>query len=421
MLQLAESIGIRSLNAPLSRMTLIRDAYRLLVNGGRSYAAFTDREYTLVRSFRGNETILDPMSGYGLLTQYCAQLGLSSYCIEYNLPQYLWQLLTLPAHSKGFLDSIAFLESCRDEWPIAPSHAVASDEWLPDESRPILLSLLEMACRAVEKAFSGATNTESLAMALLLPFAGRLMCCVTGDVATRAKQGGLCVLKDWDVDFALYLTAINERLTSIISAAKCTEHKVVHGDARTAHLPDRYFSAMVTSPPYPNYRDYETMFAAENNLLEWLFQEGYQGFSHLPGTIIGMSLVSKLESSNPKSSTACDFIEVVSALKRTKQAQYDDAVYYLPYLRSYFAGLEEAYENVSTSLAHRFDGYITVVNNTHRGLVIPVAETIIDIWHALGFEANIHSEFESFHVGTKNPRARGIRARHVEYIVRVWR
>ncbi len=406
---------------PIDRLTLIRDVYRLLINGGRSYAAFTNREQLLVESLRERQMILDPMSGYGLLTQYCAKFEISSYCIEYNLPQYLWQLLTLPAHVYGLRNCIAFLRQNKAEWPIPKIPAVVSNDWIPDESRPILLAILNKIRYAIEITFPEAPNIESLAMALLLPFAGRLMCYVTGDVATRAKKGGLCVLKNWEDDFELYLVALDERLLSISNTAKCLEHQVIYSDARNVLLPNKYFTAMVTSPPYPNYRDYETMFAAENSLLEWLYQEGYSKITHLSGTIIGMSLVSRLVMRNPKSSVASDFCEIINKLKRNKQEQYDDDIYYLPYLRNYFADLEEAYGNIATSLANGFEGYITVVNNTHRGLIIPVAETIIDIWQTLGFEASIHDEIESFHVGSKNPRAKGVRGKHVEYIIKVYR
>ena len=108
-------------------------------------------------------------------------------------------------------------------------------------------------------------------------------------------------------------------------------------------------------------------------------------------------------------------------LKRMKQATYDDEVYYFPYLREYFAALESAYANVSKAAASDFLGYIVVVNNTHRGVVVPVAEAIVDIWRELGFSSRIERAEESFHLGTKNPRAKGIRARHTEYVVEVRR
>jgi hypothetical protein len=43
------------------------------------------------------------MAGYGLLTQYCAEIGQWSYCVEFNLPQYFWQVLCHPAHTLEFI------------------------------------------------------------------------------------------------------------------------------------------------------------------------------------------------------------------------------------------------------------------------------------------------------------------------------
>jgi len=96
-------------------------------------------------------------------------------------------------------------------------------------------------------------------------------------------------------------------------------------------------------------------------------------------------------------------------------------VYYLPYLRKYFIAIEKAYENVARFAAKSFVGFIVVVDNTHRGVVIPVGAIVVEIWKELGFQATIHSSKEVFHVGAKNPRAKGIRAKHQEIVVWVWR
>jgi hypothetical protein len=108
-------------------------------------------------------------------------------------------------------------------------------------------------------------------------------------------------------------------------------------------------------------------------------------------------------------------------LKKDKNAAYDDRVYYIPYLSRYFSDLESAYANVSRSLSRSCEAFIVVVNNTFRGEVVPLAEIVMDIWSSLGFSAAIAKVQEGFHVGTMNPRARGIRARHTEYTIRVTR
>jgi hypothetical protein len=87
----------------LPATTLIRDVYRTLIRTGRSYAAFTKKDLSFLEHLRGVDEILDPMAGYGLLTQYCAEIGQRSYCVEFNLPQYFWQVLCHPAHAPEFI------------------------------------------------------------------------------------------------------------------------------------------------------------------------------------------------------------------------------------------------------------------------------------------------------------------------------
>jgi hypothetical protein len=145
---------------------------------------------------------------------------------------------------------------------------------------------------------------------------------------------------------------------------------------------------------------------------------------HLPvfeQGIIGSNFVRGMQSREPQASVTKKFLNSATSIRRTKTAEYDDNVYYLPYLKNYFCGLEDAYTNISRYLDSECEGCIIVVNNTHRGLVIPVSESVQEIWRSLGFSATVLDSRESFHFGTKNPRAKGVRARHTEYVVRIWR
>jgi hypothetical protein len=58
----------------LPATTLIRDVYRALIHTGRSYAAFTEKDIAFLERLRGVDEILDPMAGYGLLMQSCAEI-----------------------------------------------------------------------------------------------------------------------------------------------------------------------------------------------------------------------------------------------------------------------------------------------------------------------------------------------------------
>jgi hypothetical protein len=137
--------------------------------------------------------------------------------------------------------------------------------------------------------------------------------------------------------------------------------------------------------------------------------------------IIGSNFVSERPPRIPTTKSARHFLKAINELKRNETAIRHDKQYYIPYFENYFADLECAYKNIAPALKQKFEGYIIVVNNTHRNLVVPVSDTIIEIWRSLGFNAIILTATESFHVGTKNPRARGLRARHTEYVIKIWR
>ena len=87
----------------------------------------------------------------------------------------------------------------------------------------------------------------------------------------------------------------------------------------------------------------------------------------------------------------------------------------------YFYELENAYRNISKYLSNDFEGYIIAANNTARKKVIPVAESIVEIWRKLNFKVKIDNNIELSHVGGINPKVKGLSSRHVEYTIKVWR
>jgi hypothetical protein len=417
----APSISLLSKNVALTRTTLIREVYRTLINTGRGYAAFTKKERELVEALKVQKEIFDPMSGYGLLTRYCAEVGLKSYCVEFNYPQYLWQLLCHPVHAEGFIRSVDFLLAWRARWPQSNVRAVISENWFPEESQELLLQLFALSRKAVTKGFGSEGNVEQYALAVLLPFSGRLSCSVPGDISTHTKKGGMCVYNGWEIDYELYLKAIRNRLLSINSNSVSKAHSLIYGDARVFRFPKNRFGAMITSPPYPNHRDFISMFSPEHALLAMLGVNGTSSKGIESTHVIGSNFVANREKRIPKAKAARRFLSAIKTVKRDKNAIYDDEVYYIPYFENYFADLEDAYQNVIPSLKERFEGYIVVVNNTHRNLVVPVSDSILEMWKSLGFGAAVHTANELFHIGTKNPRARGLRAKHMEYIIKIWR
>lgn len=405
----------------LGRDTLVREVYRSLLNTGRTYAAFTSEHRQLIERLAGRGEIFDPMSGYGLTTRFSAEAGVRSFGVEFNRPQYLWQILSFPRHVAIYLNAIERILARRNPWPKTSVPASISDDWFPSESRRLLAALLRIVADSLRPTQAASCSTETMALALLLPFSGRFSCSVPGDISTHTKPGGMCVFKGWARDFALYLKSVRQHLEMIAEISACDDHEVHLGDARNVALPRKRFGGMVTSPPYPNRQDFASTFNAENALLDWLAEQGLSDLESPSGHIIGSRFVSQRRQRSPRSPSASAFLKKVSLLKRDEKARYDDETYYLPYFSNYFADLEEAYKNIVPSLRRSFEGFVVVVDNTHRNVIVPVAATVLDIWRSMGFRADIACTNETFHVGTKNPRARGLRARHTEYTVRIWR
>jgi hypothetical protein len=406
---------------PLSRLTLLRKIYRVLLNTGRSYAAFTPKEQKLVEVLSEKGEIFDPMAGYGSITKYCSELGARSYCVEYNLPQFLWQILCHPGHTQTFIASCDGLLSEASRWPRTRVRARASDDWFPEESRRILLALFAQTRQTVRRRVKSERLATQLAAALLLPFVGRLSCSVPGDIVTHVKKGGICVYDGWRDDYRAYLHALLRTLELVKETSLSLRHTLIHGDARTIRLPEKRFGALLTSPPYPNHRDFVSMFAPEHAFLDVLMIPGSVTSRKASVAIIGSNFVADRPSKPPATKAAQRFLRTIASISRNETAIRHDMQYYVPYFEHYFTDLEQAYSNIKGSLARRFEGYVVVVNNTHRNIVVPVSDVVLEIWRGLGFKAAVFDSKEYFHVGTKNPRARGLRARHTEYVIRIWR
>ncbi|HDY76155.1 MAG TPA: hypothetical protein ENH49_06490 [Candidatus Marinimicrobia bacterium] len=372
-----------------------------------------------MKEFSGYDEIFDPMSGFGQLMSFCSRTGISSYGIEYNPPQYFWQRLCHPAHTNDFITMIKEVIGIRQKWPEATTRAVVSNDFFHPESKKLLGSLLEtlsdveLACGFPER------DTPDYALALILPFVARLSCSTIGDNSTHTKQGGICVYNLWQEDFFQYLQIVHHFLLNIQENTKCDRHSIILGDARNFPFPKHRFRAMLTSPPYPNHRDFSSIFSIENTFLQWLEETNQCEKMTDIKSIIGSNFVKGKVRRQPRSKAALSFFAKVGELRKSSRAKYDDEKYYLPYLSHYFVDLEDAYVNVSCALDTPSKSYIVVVNNTHRGLVVPVSDVIMEIWQDLGFQAEIHTQNELFHLGTKNPRAKGVRARHIQYIIRI--
>jgi len=411
----------------LNSATLIHGVYRSLLNTGRTYAAFRPEQLKpLIERFKDHKEIFDPMAGYGCLMTYCSQsvYGKKTFNLECNPPSYYWQVLIHPENIARFIQLSKSMLSKKKKWPRLKLDACASNDWFPESSLHLLGKLWAVCLESTKLIFE---DPSKMTLAFLLPFVGRLGSFVQGNVVTHIKQGGICIYSGWDDDFEKYINALINRLSDNLAKCKQGKHTLVLGDARTYKLGNKKFTAMVTSPPYPNGRDYSKMFAIENAFINWSVSKNYIEDVSLKTRLIGSPIVSESEGyrkktpDDVKSTKAKEFLKFISEFNKTERAINDNRVYYVPYYSDYFYGLEKAFENISQYLNDEFEGYIVVVNNTARKKVIPVAEAVMEMWNNLNFNAEIDGIKELSHVGGINPRVKGLNARHVEYTIKIFR
>ena len=406
-------------------LNLINISYKTLLNNGRNYAAFDhDQLQQCMEIFytNGAKRILDPMSGYGTIRPCANQYGISTYCVEINTPCYLWQHLTMPQNAPKY---ITIIDSVIPKANQLPEESVLWEASRRDWIAPIGKSLLEhiylLLLTESRKLNDMLYDSEKFAIALLLPFSSRLAAMQNGDVQ-HVKRGSTAVYRNYRDDLTSYLNLLKIKLQySTEPATMDISNEIRLGDSKVFQFDGERFNFMLTSPPYPTHIDYAKMFGPENELLNELNQKD---LLHIPKNLddpIGSNVVSGKSAGEIWSPHANDFIEKIFSYRKTKKAQDDNRVYYGPYFRNYFYNLQVAYSNIAKYLASSFTGIIIVRNNTARSYIVPVAESIIDIWKNLGFEAKIVDQREMFHVGSKNPQSKGFKAKHMEYIIKIWR
>lgn len=403
---------------------LINASYRTLLSNGRNYAAFDQEQlkrYLEIFQAHGVQRIFDPMSGYGTLTLHANRLGMATYCVEINTPCYLWQMLTAPKNATNYLSLLDRTVETADQLPEEPVFWEATrNSWIAPTGKRLLREIYLLILLEALKLGQLQPQAEVSAIALLLPFSSRLASVQNGDVK-HVKRGSTAVYRNYREDFLLYLQSLRQTLSDTVEQTAHIHNEIRLGDSKSFDFDGERFSAMLTSPPYPNLVDYAKMFGAENALIDFLNAEG---LLHLPKNLddpIGSNVVSGKGAGEIWSVSANQFIDKIISYKKTAKAADDNRVYYGPYFRNYFYHIQVAYQHISNYLAPQFTGFIIVRNNTARAYVVPVAEAILDTWRKLGFEAEIVEDREMFHVGSKNPHAKGFKAKHMEYVIKIWR
>lgn len=408
-------------------LPFIRPIYRTLLSRRRTYAAFEVTQLeTVLAKLAPTGPILDPMSGYGVLSEVCRSINIPTCCMEVNPPSYLWQIFSEPNNKNGLLLAVQALAEASRRGRTSKEFE-ASDSWFPNESILIIQNIWKKALNHLKNDLT-AHNAEKCVAAILLPFLGRLSSCSEGTINIQVKKGGIVFFKDWQLDFKKYLALISDTIFKNYEISQ-TKNEILLLDALEEYKISKKYSFIITSPPYPNMRDFYTFFFPENYAIESIIDQNIFSTQNSRKNIIGNVKVSTFKKENDvdidklSSSYAKNFLKDLEAWKGPKRAMDDNRSYYIPYYFSYFFQIERAYKNIEKILNKHFDGYIIVVNNTVRKFVIPVAQVVKEIWQGFGCEAVIDDSLttERTHVGSINPRAVGFKARHMEYAIRISR
>jgi hypothetical protein len=399
----------------MAKFDNISHVYKGLLLRNRAFASFRDDEKELINTdikkyIKKGDWILDPMSGYGGGMLYFGEQGYRTYNIELNPPSYYWQILINPGNKKNFLLLINEIQSNINKLPFLLDNFSISDDLFSS----IAINHIE---KLYEFIFNIAKEKEA-SISIILPFVSRFanyQRSVTN--ITHFKQGGFCSFVGWENDFKEYLVGLNELL------CKTKENELEHISKQSNLFEfepeDRKFGFFVTSPPYPNYRDYSKLFKIENWILDNLFNSNKTDFNQM----IGSNNVSGKKYGVIESQTANKFLNELleKSKKLTKKSRYDVEVYYHPYFSLYFHDIQEAYKKLNTMLTNKAIGYIVVNDNITRDISVPVGKSICEVFSSMGFDTENYDEKQISHYGNIGKSAKRINSRHTRHILKVWK
>ncbi len=398
----------------MGKLDNISNLYKGLILRNRAFASFKLDELDtinkdIISNKIGNDTqIFDPMSGYGGGMLYFADKGFSTFNVELNPPSYYWQVLINPQNRIFLTDALDQLK----EHPNLPRmHAKFSitDELFAEEAIEHINKLFEFIFKLLK-------NRE-LTISILLPFVARFANYQKKDTNfTHFKQGGLCSFDGWENDFYEY---VNELKNSINKSVYLNEaHTNILANILDVEL-DLKFNCFVTSPPYPNYRDYSKIFKIENWILNNVLNDHPTNFEKM----IGSNVIKGKEYGEINSESAHKFLKELfdKSKKLTKKSRRDIEIYYYPYFALYFYNIQESYKRIDTMMTKTAVGYIVVNNNITRDIEVPVGKTICEFFTNMGYEFSIIDESEISHLGNLRKKAKRINSRHIRHIVKVWK
>lgn len=391
--------------------------YRGLILRNRAFASFKEKgELEIIygditNHITPDDVIFDPMSGYGGGMFFWGRKGYKTDNIELNPPSYYWQILINPYNTESITKSIIKLIKREKDLPRFTERFSLQDDLFTETAIQHIRNLLIYINSVVK-------NREH-AVALLLPFVARFANYQKSQTnITHIKHGGLCTYVGWENDFISYLTDMKRRLEDNFPSYIEIRHRNTQGDIMNANFPNK-FKYFVTSPPYPNYRDYSKLFKIENWVLDNIINSENTDFS----LMIGSNNVSGKPYGEIYSEKANAFLKTLAekSKKLSKKSKRDVETYYLPYFSQYFYNIQEAYKKIDSFLEEGTIGYIVVNDNITRDIIVPVGASICDIFDNLGYQTNFFDKSFVSHYGNIGRSAKRINSQHMRHILKVWK
>lgn len=397
----------------------ISHVYKGLILRSRAFASFKQDELEIIYAdickyiTKGDE-VFDPMSGYGGGMLFFGKEGFKTTNVELNPPSYFWQLLINPKNTNNIIDAINKLQSETVKLPKLKASFSLIDDLFSVEAISHIKSLYKLIHKCTNQ-------NESLSIALLLPFVSRFANYIKSSTnITHFKQGGLCTYTGWEQDFKVYLAAISERISADFKSYKQIEHTNILSDFMKVNMANKY-SFFVTSPPYPNYRDYSKLFKIENWVLDNIIFNKPTNFNMM----IGSNNVSGKPYGRINSDKANEFLftlfEKSNSHKLKPKSRSDIKSYYLPYFSQYFYNIQEAYTKLDSILKEKAMGYIVVNDNITRDIIVPVGASICDIFDSMGYKTEYFNISQINHYGNIGKDAKRINSLHTRNILKVWK
>ena len=396
----------------------ISHVYKGLMLRNRAFASFKEKDELdiilrdLAKYASQGEYIFDPMSGYGGGMRFFGKNGYKTVNVELNPPAYYWQVLNNPINTVAICDFIEKLLTKRNKLPDIKQELSISDNFFTEEA-VIFIEKLYKYLLVLNN------ENEELTISVLLPFVSRFANYQRSSAnITHFKEGGLCSYTNWQIDFIAYLEELSRRLLENFTLYRETEHHNILSDIMNVEFTDK-FAYFVTSPPYPNYRDYSKLFRIENWVLDNVIYKKATNFERM----IGSNNVSGKSYGEIYSLSANKFLSELleKSKKLQKKSKRDIEVYYHPYFCQYFYNIQESYRKLDSMLSPKVMGYIVVNDNITRDISIPVGASICDIFSSLGYNTEDFNTSQISHYGNIGKAAKRINSHHTRHILKVWK